>query len=112
MSPAATRLTWAMVRLDEESSPFQPVGSQQKQSLTTSQKRIKKAYHTHSSFLAKYHKNGIVAMLDVSDVDKVDACLKGTKREILRAMHVKELIQSNHSERYNHIFNVSGLLVK
>ena len=24
--------------------------------------------------------------------------LKGTKREILRAMHVKELIQSNHSE--------------
>ena len=51
-------------------------------------------------------------MLDVSDVDKVDACLKGTKREILRAMHVKELIQSNHSERYNHIFNVSGLLVK
>ena len=25
--------------------------------------------------------------------------LKGTKREILRAMHVKELIQSNHSER-------------
>ncbi len=26
-------------------------------------------------------------------------CLKGTKREILRAMHVKELIQSNHSER-------------
>ena len=25
--------------------------------------------------------------------------LKGTKREILSAMHVKELIQSNHSER-------------
>ena len=25
--------------------------------------------------------------------------LKGIKREILRAMHVKELIQSNHSER-------------
>ena len=25
--------------------------------------------------------------------------LKGTKREILRAMHMKELIQSNHSER-------------
>ena len=27
------------------------------------------------------------------------ALLKGTKREILSAMHVKELIQSNHSER-------------
>ena len=25
--------------------------------------------------------------------------LKGTKREILHAMHMKELIQSNHSER-------------
>ena len=28
-----------------------------------------------------------------------DSRLKGTKREILSAMHVKELIQSNHSER-------------
>ena len=28
-----------------------------------------------------------------------EGILKGTKREILRAMHVKELIQSNHSER-------------
>ena len=26
-------------------------------------------------------------------------CLKEAKREILRDMHVKELIQSNHSER-------------
>ena len=29
----------------------------------------------------------------------IPPALKGTKREILSAMHVKELIQSNHSER-------------
>ena len=37
--------------------------------------------------------------------------LKGTKREILSAMHVKELIQRTILNG-NHIFNVSGLLVK
>ena len=37
--------------------------------------------------------------------------LKGTKREILSAMHVKELIQLTILNG-NHIFNVSGLLVK
>ena len=46
------------------------------QSLITSQKQIKKAYHTHSSFLAKHHIDGIVAMLDVSNVDNECVCLK------------------------------------
>ena len=32
---------------------------------------MKWAYHTHSSFLAKYHIHGIVAMLDLSNVEKV-----------------------------------------
>ena len=62
--------------LDEESSPLQPIDSQKLQSLTTSQKQIKKAYHTHSSFLTKHHIDGIVAMLDVSNVDNVCVCLK------------------------------------
>ena len=53
--------------MHEESSPLQIISSQKLQSLTTSQKQIKKAYNTHSSFLAKHHINGIVAMLDVSD---------------------------------------------
>ena len=30
----------------------------------------------HSSFLAKHHIDGIVAMLEVSDVDNVCVCLK------------------------------------
>ena len=37
--------------------------------------------------------------------------LKGTKREKLHAMHVKELIKTNYLNG-NHIFKVSGLLVK
>ena len=39
-------------------------------------KQIKKAYNIHSSFLAKHHIDGIVAMFEVSDVDNVCVCLK------------------------------------
>ena len=54
---------------------IQPIDSPKLQSLTTSQKQIKKAYHTHSSFLTKHHIDGIVAVLDVSKVDNVcDKC--------------------------------------
>ena len=57
--------------LDEESSHLQPIGSRILQSLITNKIQMKRAYHTHSSFLAKYHIHGIVAMLDLSNVEKV-----------------------------------------
>ena len=38
-------------------------------------------------------------MVYVSDLFCRIKVTANTKREILRAMHVKELIQSNHSER-------------
>ena len=44
--------------------------------------------------------NGHVSLLNCNVPKReVFIILKGTKREILSAMHVKELIQSNHSER-------------
>ena len=48
-----------------------------------------------------YVKFGLMTPLQyVRSLSSLPECiLKGTKREILSAMHVKELIQSNHSER-------------
>ena len=62
------------------------------QSLTTSHTLIKKAYHTYSSFLAKYHIDGIVAMLHVSDVDNVCVCLKRSGQFALKQGHLSMVL--------------------
>ena len=51
------------------------------------------------------------AVTTVETSNMYQIMLKGTKREKLHATHVKELIKTNYSEG-NHIFKVSGLLVK
>ena len=60
-------------------------------------KIIKKAYHTHSSFLAKYHIDGIVAMLDVSDVDNVCVCLKRSDPFALKQGHLSMVLSQRPS---------------
>ena len=89
VSPAATRLMWPMVRVGWRIFP----SSANRQSKTAifnhkSQKQIKKAYHTHSSFLTKHHIDGIVAMLDVSNVDNVCVCLKRSDQFALKQGHL------------------------
>ena len=58
------------------------------ESLTTSQKQIKKAYHTHWSFLTNHHIDGVVAMLDVSNVENVCVCLKRSDQFALKKGHL------------------------
>ena len=61
-----------------------------------------KCLHTgHGNEDAQYTMGGTV----------LNTTLKGPKREKLHAMHVKELIKTNILNG-NHIFNVSGLLIK
>ena len=85
LSPAATRSKWS--GLVEESYPLQPIASRILHSLITNKKQIKWAYHTFSSFLAKYHIHGIVAMLDVSNVDNVWRASKDDGQVALKQGH-------------------------
>ena len=50
----------------------------------------------HTWYTMHYTTAKVILVFHVQYIMKM---LKGTKREILSAMHVKELIQSNHSER-------------
>ena len=91
--------------------PQSPIARQKLQSLTRSQKQIKKAYNIHSSFLAKHHIDGIVAMLEVSDVDNVCVCLKRSGQFALKRAFIDSSPHHMPSPLQGHFGLAEGLAI-
>ena len=88
VSPAATRLMWPMIRVGWRIFPSSAYRKSKTAIFNDKSNQINKAYHTHSSFLTKHHIDGIVAKLDVSNVDNVCVCLKRSDQFALKQGHL------------------------
>ena len=65
----------------------------------------------HSSFLAKHHIDGIVAMLEVSDVDNVCVCLKKSGQFALKRAFIDGSPHHMPSALQGHFGFAEGLAI-
>ena len=93
VSPAATRLTWPMIRVGWRIFPSS-ANHLSKSAIFNHKSKTNyvglpyTVFFTHSSFLAKHHIDGIVAMLDVSNVDNACVSLQRSGQFALKQGHL------------------------